>query len=167
MAKAKEHSFDITAEIDKQEIKNAIEQAKKEIIARYDFKGLLAEVDYSEKAKSITLTTTTDNKADAMVDIVTSKIIKRGISSKAIKESSRTDVSGGNRKVVLAIIDVISTEEAKKIVKLIKDKKLKVQAQIRGEEVRVSGKSIDDLQTCIRTIKEADLDIPLNFTNMS
>ncbi len=167
MAKAKEHSFDITAEIDKQELKNAIEQAKKEVNARYDFKGITANIDYNENAKNISLTSTTDNKIDAMVDMVISKVIKRGISAKAIKESNRSDVGGGNRKAILAIVDVISKEDAKKIVKEIKDLKLKVQAQIRGDEIRVTAKSIDDLQNCIKAIKEKDLDIPLNFINMT
>ena len=163
---AKEHSFDITAEFDKQEMKNAIEQAKKEVGSRYDFKGITADIDYSEKGKSITILTTSDNKADAMMDMVIAKIIKRGISSKVVNESSRDQVGAGNTKLVLAITDVISSEEAKKIVKEIKGLKLKVQAQIRGEEVRVTAKSIDDLQTCMQALREKDMDVPLNFTNM-
>ncbi|MCH9814597.1 MAG: YajQ family cyclic di-GMP-binding protein [Epsilonproteobacteria bacterium] len=163
---AKEHSFDITAELDNQEMKNAIEQAKKEVASRYDFKGIKAEIDYNEQGKSISLVSSSDSKAEAMMDMVIAKAIKRGISSKAIKEHSRDQVGGGNTKLVLAITDVISKDDAKKIVKGIKDKKLKVQAQIRGEEVRVTGKSIDDLQTCIKAVKEMDLDVPLNFTNL-
>ncbi|NOX15783.1 MAG: YajQ family cyclic di-GMP-binding protein [Epsilonproteobacteria bacterium] len=163
---AKEHSFDITAQIDKQELKNAIEQAKKEIVNRYDFRGLKAEVDYNENAKAIYLTTTSDNKADAMFDILVSKAIKRGISSKALKELKRDSIGGGNTKITVSINDTISKDDARKIVKEIKDLKLKVQASIRGEEVRVVGKSIDDLQTAITAIKSRDLDIPLNFTNM-
>jgi len=163
---AKEHSFDITAEFDKQEMKNAIEQAKREITNRYDFKGLPAEIEYNEKAKSITLLSSSDNKVDAMKDIVISKIIKRGISSKTVHEHSREQVGGGNTRLILSIRDVISSDDAKKIVKEIKALKLKVQAQIRGEEVRVTGKSIDDLQACIRAVKEKDLDIPLSFTNL-
>ncbi len=163
---AKEHSFDITAKVDKQEIKNALEQAKKELKNRYDFKGLTAEIDYNETAKTITILATSDNKADAIVDIVISKIIKRGISSKAIKEIERGDASGANKKVILQIIDTISSDDAKKIVKEIKSLKLKVQAQIRGEEIRVSSKSINDLQACIAAIKEKNMQIPLNFINM-
>ena len=163
---AKEHSFDITAEIDKQELKNAIEQAKKEITNRYDFRGLKAEVDYNENAKVIILTTTSDNKADAMFDMLVSKAIKRGISPKALKEHKRESVGGGNTKLTVSINDTISKDDARKIVKEIKDLKLKVQASIRGEEVRVVGKSIDDLQSAIAAIKQRDLDIPLNFTNM-
>ncbi len=163
---AKEHSFDITAQIDKQELKNALEQAKKEITNRYDFRGLTAEIDYNENAKAIFLTASSDNKADAMFDILLTKAIKRGLSPKALKEVKRESVSGGNIKLTVSINDTISKDEAKKIVKLIKDLKLKVQASIRGDEVRVVGKSIDDLQTAIKTIKEQDLDIPLNFVNM-
>jgi uncharacterized protein YajQ (UPF0234 family) len=163
---AKEHSFDITAELDSQEMKNAIEQAKKEITTRYDFKGIKADLDYNEKAKSITIVSSSDAKAEAMMDIVISKAIKRGIPAKAINEHSRDQVGGGNTKIVLSIVDTISKEDAKKIVKAIKDKKLKVQAQIRGEEVRVVGKSINDLQTCIAEVKTLDIDAPLSFTNL-
>lgn len=163
---AKEHSFDITAELDEQEMKNAIEQAKKEVGNRYDFKGLKAEIDYNPKGKIITLTSSSDAKAEAMMDIVISKAIKRGIPAKAINEIKREQVGGGNTKITLSIVDTISKEDAKKIVKAIKDQKLKVQAQIRGEEVRVVGKSINDLQACITAVKALDIDAPLNFINM-
>ncbi len=163
---AKEHSFDITAELDAQEMKNAIEQAKKEVGNRYDFKGLKKEIDFNEKAKLISLISSSDAKAEAMMDIVISKAIKRGIPAKAINEHSRVQVGGGNTKIVLSIVDVISKDDAKKIVKAIKDKKLKVQAQIRGEEIRVTGKSINDLQACIAEVKQLDIDAPLSFTNL-
>jgi uncharacterized protein YajQ (UPF0234 family) len=163
---AKEHSFDITAEIDKQTLKDAYEQAKKVITNRWDFKGLNPEFDYNEKAKSITFISTTDSKTEAMFDALVSEAIKRGISPKAIKEHSRDTVGGGRVKIVASINDTISKDDAKKIVKKIKDLKLKVQASIRGDEVRVVGKSIDDLQASIKALREADLDIPLNFINM-
>ncbi len=163
---AKEHSFDITAELDAQEMKNALEQAKKEINNRYDFKGVTTEIDYNEKAKTIALTASSDSKAEAMMDIVISKAIKRGIPAKAINEHARSQVGGGNTKITLAIIDVISKEDAKKITKAIKESKLKVQAQIRGEEIRVTGKSINDLQSCIAIVKNLDINAPLSFTNL-
>jgi len=163
---AKEHSLDITAEFDKQEMKNAIDQAKREVANRYDFKGLTAEIDYNEKAKTITLISSSDNKVEAMMDIVISKVIKRGISSKAVNEHSRESVGGGNVKLTLAIKDVITKDDAKKIVKEIKAKKLKVNAQIQGEEIRVKSKSIDELQATMRVVREMDLDIPISFTNM-
>ena len=163
---AKEHSLDITAEIDKQEMKNAIEQAKKEVASRYDFKGLKADIDYSEQAKTITLTTTTDNKAEAMMDIVVAKIIKRGISSKAVNEHSREQVGGGNTKLVLTIRDVLTKEDSKKIVKEIKSKKLKVNAQIQGDEIRIKSKSIDELQSVMKLVREMDLEVAISFINM-
>jgi len=163
---AKEHSLDITAEFDKQEMKNAIDQAKREIANRYDFKGLTADIEYNEKAKSITLISSSDNKVEAMMDIVISKVIKRGISSKAVNEHSRESVSGGNIKLTLAIKDVIGKDDAKKIVKEIKSKKLKVNAQIQGEEIRVKSKSIDELQATMKVVKEIDLELPISFTNM-
>ena len=164
---AKEHSFDITAEVDKQELKNALEQAKKEVANRYDFKGLLAEIDYNEKGKVIALVSTSDSKAEAMKEIVISKLIKRGIVAQAIKELKRETVGGGNTKLTLQIIDTISSEDAKKITKEIKTQKLKVQAAIRGEELRITGKSLDDLQECIRVVKGMELDLPLSFTNFA
>ena len=164
---AKEHSFDISAEVDKQELKNALEQAKKEIVNRYDFKGLTADIDYNEKNKVVTLLTTSDNKAEAMKEIVISKMIKRSIPAQAIKEIKKESVGGGNTKLTLQVIDVIGSEDAKKITKEIKAQKLKVQASIRGEEIRVTAKSIDDLQECIKVVKSLELELPLSFTNFS
>ncbi|WP_060826855.1 YajQ family cyclic di-GMP-binding protein [Sulfurospirillum cavolei] len=163
---AKEHSFDITAEIDKQKLKDAYEQAKKVITNRWDFKGITCEFDYNEKNKAFTLITTSDNKADAMVDALISEAIKRDISAKALKESKREPSSGGNTKVTVAIVDAISSDDAKKIVKEIKELKVKVQASIRGDVVRVEGKSIDDLQEAIKAIRACDFDFPVNFTNL-
>lgn len=163
---AKEHSFDISAKVDGGELKNALEQSKKEVGNRYDFKGLTAEIEYNEVAKVITLLSSSDNKADAMKDIVISKLIKRSIPSQAIKELKRESVGAGNTKLTLQVVDTISSEDAKKIVKEIKSQKLKVQASIRGEEVRVSAKSIDDLQACISAVKAMELECPLSFTNM-
>lgn len=163
---AKEHSFDITAEIDKQILKDAYEQAKKIITNRWDFKGITSDFDYNEKGKVITLTTSTDAKADAMFDTLVSEIIKRDISSKGIKETKRDVVGGGNTKVTVTINDTISKDDARSIVKTIKDLKLKVQASIRGDEVRVVGKSIDDLQDAIKAIRGAELEIPINFINL-
>ncbi len=163
---AKEHSFDITAEIDKQQLKDAYEQAKKVITNRWDFKGIPCEFTYNEKAKVITLISSNDSKVEAMFDSLVSEVIKRNISSKGIKETSRDTVGGGNTKITVSINDVLSKEDAKAIVKKIKDLGLKVKSSIRGEEVRVVGKSIDDLQTAMQALREADMDIPLNFINM-
>ncbi|WP_122871814.1 YajQ family cyclic di-GMP-binding protein [Campylobacter showae] len=163
---ATEHSFDISAAVDMMEVKNALETAKKEIAARYDFKGLAAEVELNEKEKIITLLSSSDNKIDALKDIVISKLIKRNIPPVAVTESKRESVSGGNIKATLKLNDTLDSENAKKITKAIKDAKLKVTAAIRGEEVRVSGKSIDDLQECIRLVKGLNLELPISFKNL-
>ncbi len=163
---ATEHSFDISAAVDMMEVKNALETAKKEIAARYDFKGLAAEVELNEKEKIITLLSSSDNKIDALKDIVISKLIKRNIPPVAMSESKRESASGANLKATLKLNDTLDSENAKKITKAIKDAKLKVTAAIRGEEVRVSGKSIDDLQECIRLVKGLNLELPISFKNL-
>ena len=163
---AGEHSFDISAAVDMMEVKNALETAKKEIAARYDFKGLAAEVELNEKEKIITLLSSSDNKIDALKDIVISKLIKRNIPPVAVTESKRESASGANLKATLKLNDTLDSENAKKITKAIKDAKLKVTAAIRGEEVRVSGKSIDDLQECIRLVKGLNWELPISFKNL-
>jgi uncharacterized protein YajQ (UPF0234 family) len=162
---AKEHSFDISAKADMQEIKNAIAQAQKEAENRYDFKGLVKTIELNEKGKTITVTSSSDNKLDALVDILVGKLIKRGLDPKVLKETSREDASGGTRRALFSIVDAIPKEEAKKIVKEIKGLKLKVQAAIHGEEIRVSGKSLDDLQAVMAHLKKLDLDFPIHFGN--
>ena len=163
---ATEHSFDISAAVDMMEVKNALETAKKEIAARYDFKGLAAEVELNEKEKIITLLSSSDNKIDALKDIVISKLIKRNIPPVAVTESKRESASGANLKATLKLNDTLDSENAKKITKAIKDAKLKVTTAIRGEEVRVSGKSIDDLQECIRLVEGLNLELPISFKNL-
>jgi len=163
---ASEHSFDINAAVDMMEVKNALETAKKEIAARYDFKGLAAEVELNEKEKTITLLSSSDNKIDAQRSLGTKKPTKQTPPPVAVSESKRESASGGNIKATLKLNDTLDSENAKKITKAIKDAKLKVTAAIRGEEVRVSGKSIDDLQECIRLVKGLNLELPINFKNL-
>ncbi|MDR3346862.1 MAG: YajQ family cyclic di-GMP-binding protein [Campylobacteraceae bacterium] len=163
---AKEHSFDISAELNAQEFKNALEQAKKEIASRFDFKGVTAELDYNEKAKTLTITTSSDNKAEAIYELLLGKVIKRGLSSSVLKEQKKEPAGKGNVRIVYAIVDTLGGDDAKLIVKTIKDEGLKVQASIRGDVVRVVGKSIDDLQACIKVVREKELELPLSFTNL-
>ncbi|MBR8465449.1 YajQ family cyclic di-GMP-binding protein [Campylobacter sp. faydin G-140] len=163
---ASEHSFDISAEVDMMEVKNALETSKKELSAKYDFKGITAEIELNEKDKTITLLSSSDNKIDALKDIVISKLIKRNIPPVAVSETKRESASGGNIKATLKLNDTLDSENSKKITKAIKDTKLKVIATIRGEEVRVSGKSIDDLQECIRLVKGLSLELPISFKNL-
>ncbi len=165
MAKSKEHYFDISAKLDMMEMKNAIEQAKKEVATRFDFKGVQTEIALNEKAKTLALSSSSDSKIDALKDILLSKMIKRGLSPKSLEEVKREGISGGNVKVVYRIVDAIDRDEAKRIVKTIKDLKLKVTPAIQGDEIRVSGKKIDELQRVIVAVKELDLKAPLVFGN--
>lgn len=162
---AKDHYFDISAKLDMMEMKNAVVMAEKEVATRFDFKGVKAEIDLNEKAKTLTLSSSSDQKIDALKDIVVSKLIKREISGKSLEEVKTEGISGGNVKVVYRIVDSIDKDEAKKIVKAIKDSKIKVTPTIQGDEVRVSGKKIDDLQAVMREVKQLDLKAPLVFGN--
>ena len=162
---AKDHYFDITAKLDMMELKNALVMAEKEVQTRFDFKGLVAEFNLNEAAKTLSLSSSTDSKIDALKDILISKLIKRGIAGKALEEVKTEGISGGNTKVIYRIVDTIDKDEAKQIVKAIKAMKIKVTPSIQGDEVRVSGKKIDDLQAVMAEVKTLDLKAPLMFGN--
>ena len=166
MAKSKEHSFDISAKLDMQEMKNAMVQAQKEVDNRYDFKGIDKDFDLSEGSKTVTLLSASDNKIDAMKDILISKMNKRGVSINSLEELKSEDASGGNRKFTYKIVDTIEADEAKIIQKEIKELKLKVTSVNQGDEIRVSGKNLDDLQKVMKHLKTLeDLKAPLVFEN--
>lgn len=165
MAKSKEHQFDISAKLDMQEMKNAVIQSQKEIDNRYDFKGMIKEIDLNQGAKTLILTSASDNKVDAMKDILISKMNKRDISINSLEEVKAEDASGGNRKFTYKIIDSIEKDEAKTIQSEIKKLKLKVTAVNQGDEIRVSGKNIDDLQNVMKHLKSLELKAPLVFDN--
>lgn len=162
---ASEHSLDISAKIDLQAFKDAIAQAEKEVIGRYDFKGITYEINYREKEKQLILLASSDNKLDALKDIVVAKLIKRGLSSKALNELKTEDASGGTRKATYKIVDTIDAKEAKKIVAEIKNLKTKATAQIEGEHIRVKSKQIDELQKIMGAIKAMEWEVPLVFDN--
>lgn len=162
---AKDHYFDITAKLDMMELKNAVVMAEKEVATRFDFKGLLAEIKLNETAKTLSLSASTDAKIDALKDILISKLIKRDIAGKALEEVKTEGISGGNTKVIYRIVDTIDKDEAKQIVKAIKELKIKVTPSIQGDEVRVTGKKIDDLQAVMAEVKKLDLKAPLVFGN--
>ncbi|HDZ5007328.1 TPA: YajQ family cyclic di-GMP-binding protein [Campylobacter jejuni] len=161
---ASEHSFDISAALDKQELKNAFEQAKKEFDNRYDLKGVKVELDFNEKDRVFKLSSSSEGKLDVLKDIVISKLIKRGINPNAIKELSRE--SGAMFRLILKANDAIDSENARKINKVIKDSKLKVNPSIRGEEIRVVAKQIDDLQAVMKLVKELNLELNISFKNL-
>lgn len=161
---ANEHSFDISGEIDKQELKNALEQAKKELENRYDLKGIKSEIELNEKESVYKLICSSESKLDVLKDILISKLIKRGINPNGIKELSKE--SGANFRLNLKVNDAVDVDSAKKINKAIKDSKLKVTSSIRGDEIRVVGKQIDDLQSVMKIVKDLNLELNLSFKNL-
>jgi len=161
----KEHQFDISAKLDFQELKNAIVQAQKEADNRYDFKGGPKDIEFSEGSKTITLISTRDNKVDALYDILLSKLNKRGIPINSLDEPKKEDSSGANRKYTYPLIDSIQKDEAKIIQTEIKQLKLKVKSVNQGDEIRVTGKNIDDLQAVMTHLRSLDLKSPLSFEN--
>ena len=163
---AKEHSFDITAKIDMQNFKNAINLVDREVANRYDFKGTTYEVTFNEKAKTLTLIASSDNKLDALKDVVVAKFLKQGLSSKVIDELKVEDSSGGNRKATFKVVDYIESKEAKKITAEIKKMKLKVSALIEGDSIRVKGAKLDELQAVMKMVREGEWEAPLVFENM-
>lgn len=163
---AKNHSFDIISDVDFQEVDNAVNQALKEIIQRYDLKDSHTELTLNRKDKFLLIHTKDDYSRKASIDILETKLIRRGISPKALEFNEPETASGGTMRQKIILKSGISKENAKIITKMIKDSKLKVNAQIQDEQVRVQGSKIDDLQAVIKLVKEADLDFPTQFTNM-
>ena len=163
---AKEHSFDISAKIDMQNFKNAINMVDREVSNRYDFKGTTYEINFNEKAKTLVLVASSDNKLDALKDIVIAKLLKQKLSSKVLDELKVEDASGSTRKATFKVVDYIESKEAKKITADIKKMKLKVNAQIEGDAIRVKGKSLDDLQKVMKMVREGEWEAPIVFENM-
>lgn len=163
---AKEHSFDISAKIDLQLFKNAINQVDKEVANRYDFKGTPYEVDFKEKEKTLILVASSENKLEALKDILITKLLKQNLSSKVLGDEKIENASGNTKKATIKIVDYIESKEAKKIVAEIKNLKLKVNAQIEGDSIRVKSAKIDDLQKVIQTIRSMEWEAPIVFENM-
>ena len=163
---AQNHSFDIVSEIDLQEADNAVNQALKEIHQRYDLKDSKTDVLLNKKEKNMLINTKDDYSLKSSIDILQTKFIRRGISIKALKMNEPEAAAGGRIKQLINLQSGISKDNAKKITKMIKESKLKVNAQIQDEQVRVQGSKIDDLQAVIKMVKEADLDFPTQFVNM-
>ncbi|MDD3149225.1 MAG: YajQ family cyclic di-GMP-binding protein [Candidatus Gastranaerophilales bacterium] len=163
---AKESSFDVVSEFDKQELVNAIDQTNRDISARFDLKNSNSTVDL-EADKSITITSNDDMKLKNIVDILQSKLTKRGLSIKILDAQKVESALGGNVRQVFLLKKGLSAELAKKIVADIKNSKIKVQAAIQGDQVRVSGKDKDELQSIIKMLRENEdkYDIALQFTN--
>lgn len=157
-------SFDIVSELDIQEVDNAINQARKEVEGRYDFKGSQAEIQWDKK--EIVLLAEDDYKIEAMGGILQSKLHRRGIDIKAVTFEKVVPAGGKMLRQQVKLIQGIEKDVAKEIIKAIKDSKLKVQPAIADDKVKVSSKSIDELQECISLVRGGSFGVPLQFNNM-
>ena len=158
-------SFDVVSRVDMQEMDNAVNQVKKEIITRYDFRGSKTRLELDRKEGKIEVHTEDDMKLRAIKDMLISKVVKRSIEASALVFGNAEKAGGDMLRQTVTVTNGIEIETARKVVKLIKDTKLKVQSAIQGDEVRITGKSRDDLQAAIQTLKEADLGLPLQYVN--
>lgn len=162
---AKMNSFDVVSEVDLAEVKNAVNQAVKEVGQRYDLKGSGSEISFDEKAAELVLASADQFRLKAVDELLKEKLVRRGVPLKAVSHGSIEPASGGSVRQKLTLQRGISTDKAREIVKFIKDAKLKVQAAINGDFVRVSGKDRDTLQQVMASLKEHDFDIHMSFTN--
>jgi len=159
-------SFDITSPVDFAEVENALNQSRKEIGQRYDFKGVTAEITLDTKEKTLTLLTDDEMKMNAVWEIVLAKLVKRSVATKNFKAGDSEPAAGGKIRRVITIQQGIPIEAAREIVKFIKDKKLKkVQASIQGDQVRVSSPSKDELQLTMQHLRGQDFGVSLHFGN--
>lgn len=159
-------SFDIVNEINAQEVDNAVNNTLKEVSTRYDFRGLHTEVEFAKKENQINIVAAESMKLKAVKDMLIKHFIKRNLEPKALEYGAEEGTSQGHVKMSVSIKEGINREAAKKIVKEIKNLKLKVQPAIQDNQVRVSGKKIDDLQEVIQHLKKKDFGIPMQFVNM-
>jgi uncharacterized protein YajQ (UPF0234 family) len=162
---ADQFSFDVVSEVNMQELKNALEQATKEIKQRFDFKDSKTEITLKEKEKELVVVSDDEYKLKAVQDIIKGKCVKRGVSLKAFDYGHIEPALSGTVRQTAKIQSGLASEKAKEIAKAIKDSKLKVQAQIQGEQVRIVSKSKDELQSAIALLRGRDFGIDLQFTN--
>lgn len=162
---ADEHSFDIVSQTDMQEVLNAVQQAMKEIGQRFDFKGSKSNIELDKNKSEITLTSDNDFKLQSITEILKNKFVKRNVSLKSLNFGKIEKAAGETVRQVVNLQQGISAERAKDIVKLIKDMKLKVQAEIQKDQVRVRAKKIDDLQSVMTMLKGKEFDYHIAFVN--
>jgi len=158
-------SFDIVSEVNHVEIRNAVEQCNKEIANRFDFKGSDARVEINEKEKTLTAFADDEFKLRQLRDVLTQRLAKRGVDIRALEPGTVEPVSGNKIKEIIKVREGIEQERGKNLVKLIKDSKLKVQASIQGDAVRVAGAKRDTLQEVITLMRKSVTDVPLQFKN--
>lgn len=164
---AKESSFDVVSQVDMQEVRNAVDQAKREITQRFDFKGTGSSIELNSTGSesSITVQSNTEQKVKDCVKVLEEKLVKRKIALKALKRGEIQQAAGGTARQLIGINQGISADKGREIVKQVKSMKNKAQVSIQGDQVRVSAKSKDVLQDVIADLKEHDFGIPLQFTN--
>ena len=162
---AQQNSFDIVSEVNMQEVDNALNQAQKEVAQRYDLKDSKSTINFDQKEKIVTISSLNEFTLKSVVDVLQNKFIKRGIHLKSLEYSPVEQAAGGTARQKITLRVGIDKENAKTLVKIIKDTKLRVQAQIMEEQVRVSGKDRDELQAVIAKLKALDFPLPLQFTN--
>jgi len=162
---ADEHSCDIISKVDLQEVLNAVQQAMKEISQRFDFKGSKSNIELNKDKHELTVISDDDQKLKTVLDVLQSKLIKRGISLKALQYGKIEQASGGTVRQLITLQQGIPVEKAKEIVKIIKETKMKVQAEIQKDQVRLKAKKIDDLQTIMKLLREKNLNIHIDFSN--
>lgn len=160
---AKEYSFDVISTVDLQEVTNAVQQARKEITTRYDFRNSKSELTFDDD--TITLVSDDEYKLGAVQEVLRGKLVKRGVSLKNLDEGKIVPASGGTVRQEWKLKQGLDQDNAKKVTKLIKDRKLKVTAQIMADQVRVTGKDKDALQEVIAVLKATDFPVDLQFVN--
>ena len=160
-----DNSFDVVSKIEMPEVVNAVQQAMKEIHQRYDLKDSHSNIELNEKENKITLTSQDDFKLKAVVEILESKLVKRQVPLKGLSFGQIIPAAGSTVKQEITLQQGISTEKAREIVKKVKDSKLRVQASIQGDFVRVAGKDRDTLQAVIKLLRDSDFGIDMQFTN--
>ena len=159
-------SFDIVSKVDAQTLDNAINTAKKEILNRYDFRDTKGTIDLDKKTSTIHIVTENEMRMKSIIDVVITRMVKQGLDAKSLDLSSEPYASGSMVKQDIKVKEGVDKEAAKKMVKDIKDMNLKVQAAIMDDQVRVSGKKLDELQAVIARLRQKDYGLPLQFTNM-
>lgn len=162
---ADQSSFDVVSRVDMQEVKNALDQTMKEIRQRFDFKNSKSEITLNEKDSELVVVSDDEYKLKAVLDILKGKCVKRNVSLKALSYGKVEEALGGTVRQVIKIQSGLTTEKAKEISKELRDAKLKVQAQIQGDQVRVQSKSKDELQGAIAFLKQKDFGVDLQFIN--
>jgi cyclic-di-GMP-binding protein len=156
-------SFDVVSTVDAQELRNAVDQANRELTTRYDFKGTDATIELGDG--TVTVEADSEGRVEAANDVLLSKAIRRDISPKSLSAGQPQTVGGGRVRVIWSVAEGIDKDAARDLVKVVKDLGLKVQAQVQGDQLRVQGKKRDDLQAAIAAFKELDFRLPLQFVN--